>query len=197
MPNYCNNDLSIVGKPTKIKKFLQDGLNDKGEWVMSNYYPMPSELDDEIGLNQISDAESRDLKDKYGADNWYTWRINNWGTKWDCTANHYNIDGNELFINFDSAWTPPIDWLTTIAKNYPDLKFRLTYMEEGCQICGLVCVNDDDLMIETDSPIYVSASDESIELTWDDDLCEYVDENGNVHDDYIVVNPCEDIESNF
>lgn len=41
--------------------------------------------------------------DQYGNKDWYGWRIDNWGTKW----NAYDIEETDSCIRFDTAWSFP------------------------------------------------------------------------------------------
>jgi len=65
----------------------------------------------------------------HGATTWYTWCINNWGTKW----NAYNFDTqnsiNNLII-FNTAWSAPIPVIKQLSKKYPDIYFTLEWADE-------------------------------------------------------------------
>lgn len=58
----------------------------------------------------------------------------NWGTKWDATC--HDIDEREggIFLVFDTAWTPPIQFYEKLA----ELGFSINayYFEPGCGFCG-------------------------------------------------------------
>ena len=85
------------------------------------------------------------LKSEYGTDEWYTWNVNNWGTKWDCDTRDTGIDTNEdtvLQVSFDSAWSPPTSWLQKVQQDFPTLKFKLTYSESGCGFAGMLYTGD-------------------------------------------------------
>ncbi len=73
----------------------------------------------------------KEYKTKFGADNWYDWNVNNWGTKWDVDATLQNETENTLEYTFDTAWSPPVDWLRKVAKQFPKLTFTMNYKEEG------------------------------------------------------------------
>jgi hypothetical protein len=76
----------------------------------------------------------------YGASTWYDWNISNWGTKWDADSDtpwEYINDG-ELFLFFETAWSPPIPIYDKIAELFPDLDFVATYAEGGCEFVGKV-----------------------------------------------------------
>ena len=56
---------------------------------------------------------------KYGYCNWYNWRVDNWGTKWNVDDEVSVIDyrDNEYEILFDTAWSAPFG----IIKKYFDM----------------------------------------------------------------------------
>ena len=105
-------------------------------------YPCPEELDNATSPNKKGEEETEeqyeqrmnDLKRKYGHTNWYDWKIARWGTKWgNCDVYHLTDDT----IGFTSAWSPPTQWVEAISSQYPDLEFRLYYLESGMGFCGV------------------------------------------------------------
>ena len=85
-------------------------------------------------------ARLDELKAKYGADNWYDWCNNNWGTKWDaCHAAiervPYVIAGpdskDRVEISFDTAWCAPEQVIHALVRKYPNLNFVHSYSYEG------------------------------------------------------------------
>ena len=132
---------------------------------LNNLYPMPKELEDtaspptivadkdyktevakRIEANKtnknfqqslpITKAMSERLIVNYGTDNWYDWKVQKWGTKWDVEAELIDEDKNHLEYQFDSAWSPPTAWLAKVSKDYPLLQFILKYEEEGMGFMG-------------------------------------------------------------
>ena len=86
------------------------------------------------------EAKLDELKAKYGADNWYDWCCNNWGTKWDaCHAAHERMpftsagrsDQDRVTITFDTAWAAPESVIHTLVRKYPNLSFHHSYSYEG------------------------------------------------------------------
>jgi len=70
-------------------------------------------------------------------DNWYKDHCDRWGTKWDVC----NADGaqpGDDWACFDTAWSPPIQWITTVSELYPHLQFELQYEEGGCDFAGVL-----------------------------------------------------------
>ena len=128
MPNWCMNNLSIMLregiKETDAHRATMQTLiaAAEAETFLDTLCPMPKDLVD-------TTAPSQDL-------NWYNWRVENWGTKWDVTnSDHYQDDGNTSF-NFDSAWAPPTNALDFWSKANPDFLVQLEYWEPGMAFVG-------------------------------------------------------------
>jgi len=107
MPNWCNNTLTIQG-PTKTLKPLWDEANSEGSGLLNAMKPMPKELNDTTSPSP-KEGVPQPLVD--GHDNWYSWRVDNWGTKWDVDMEGLeftdNGDGTAAITGwFDSAWHP-------------------------------------------------------------------------------------------
>lgn len=140
IPNWCNNDLTVRGGTVDIKKFKEqakgkDEESAKTDLSLNMLHPMPEELENTISPSQAETDEekkrSKELIKKYGASNWYDWKLNNWGTKWDVEATLVGDKKNSLIYTFDSAWGPPLEWLKEVSKKFPTLTFKLHYSEGG------------------------------------------------------------------
>ncbi len=115
MPNWCNNSLSISGPNEDLEKLLRDADNgEEGNFSLEKLVPIPKEL----------------------SEDWYNWRVSNWGTKWDIGKVDIEKSDEHMSFNFETAWAPPIEAFNTISKNYPNLSFELTYEEPGMDFCG-------------------------------------------------------------
>ena len=81
-----------------------------------------------LGLAQVENIK------KYGELNWYTWSINNWGTKWNST--NFEIKEGGKSITFDTAWDPAIPIIIEMSKQNPEIKFAFLYSDEdiGCKV---------------------------------------------------------------
>ena len=125
MPNWCENNISISGPLDKIKN-LYDSICSKG--LLTALVPRPED-----------------------EDNWYEWNIENWGTKWDIEAYIAPRDENDDTgqLNFDSAWSPPIDAFVEISSQFPELRIECRYFEEGCNFVG-VCIIEDGAVVAED-----------------------------------------------
>ena len=161
MPNWCWNNLEVTGDEIQLREFVEKSENcpEGSEFTFNGTYPMPEEFKeiktgaytDENGESHrrwreidgksipVSDKEMKQLKEKYGSDNWYDWNIANWGTKWDaCESEIGNNDINFFSVSFQTAWSPPIGWIDNIMQDFPDLCFELEYDEPGMCFGGLL-----------------------------------------------------------
>ena len=89
MPNWCDNTLTLTHEdPTQIDRAIAAFQEGK---LCQEFHPMQPQL----------------LEDE----SWYSWRVENWGTKWDVGGEHATIerfDKNNVYFAFESAWAPPI-----------------------------------------------------------------------------------------
>ena len=143
MPNWCSNTLIVEGNQEQLKEFKSkvtkqadhDSPNDY-DFTLEGLYPTPPELMNENAFGQSENSET--LVEKFGYSDWYSWRVNKWGTKWDVCESYIAQDDEDMFcVSFDSAWAPPTAWLEHIAPQFPELKFKLTYQEPGIGFCGM------------------------------------------------------------
>jgi hypothetical protein len=81
--------------------------------------------------------------EKYGHEDWYSWSVNTWGTKWN-TYDGYSkrTSDNEVQYKFDTAWSPPLPVIDVLAKKFPELSFKLQYIDEGDNIVHRVYWSD-------------------------------------------------------
>lgn len=99
--------------------------------------PYPYELEMTVSGNpgakpQWQKDREKELKEKYGHDNWYSYNLEHFGTKWDA----YSIEEPEdavdgVSIKFQTAWSPPVPWIEETSKMFPTLTFVDEYINEG------------------------------------------------------------------
>jgi len=121
MPNWCMNSLTIKGNRDKLKAILEAA--DKGE-MLQHMVPMPKELED-----TTSPSEGM---------NWYSWRLEHWGTKWDAGEAYGDIDveGDTLSLSFDTAWGPPTEAYENYTAANEDMTIEASYYEPGMCFIG-------------------------------------------------------------
>ena len=142
MPNWCSNTLWVEGNSEQLKDFKSKTTKpadhnqpNRIEFTLEGLYTTPPELMGEAAFGQSENSE--ELVEKFGYSDWYSWRVNKWGTKWDvCESDIYENSDREFMVVFDSAWAPPTNWLEHVAPQFPELKFKLAFMEPGMGFCG-------------------------------------------------------------
>ena len=120
MPNWCDNRLEITpNTQTNLDLFLK-AISKEGTGFFNTFLPTPLELHANGG--------------------WYHWNIEHWGTKWDVSKARPQLDidpadaKQEIAIDFDTAWAPPI----ALYRHLESLGYTLkaTYFEGGMAFVG-------------------------------------------------------------
>lgn len=141
MPNRCYNHLQIIGRKDEIDKCLNSVKTKESAFDFNAVIPVPENISD-----------------------WYTWKIEHWGTKWNAQPSSGDIIVVERIpigaeIWFDTAWDPPVPVLLELSKKFPELEFQLYFTEEWMRE-GLAqfkngetllygCANNVDLLSES------------------------------------------------
>ena len=153
MPNWCFNELTVSGPADELKRFVfaTQGLPAKyslAEWekragakesptqpffCFEALVPTPQSVLD-VGFSADRDTNAIDG---------YHWNVENWGTKWDVyedaiTPEHMGwFEGcTAIQFSFDTAWSPPIEWLAKVVEMFPELHFIMAYDEPGMGLKG-------------------------------------------------------------
>lgn len=139
MPNWCNNTFELVAPKEKVREFESFLEEKNGKDWFDFFLPCPAELKDG-GAVSFHDEPKPDLVEKYGASDWYTWSVNNWGCKWNCDAQDWNVedyDDDNLSIRFwfDSPWGPPTE-LYNFIDAQDGLNVFANFHEEGMGFVG-------------------------------------------------------------
>lgn len=137
MPNHITNYLIVEGSKADVERFQKENRKEQSkdtngnETVLSFDCSVPDSSNDDGG--------------------WYSWRIKNWGTKW----NAYEVqepdiqvlsNGNiQMEYSFDTAWSPPAEWLKIVAEKYANLAFELKWYDEDYPQCGKINVEGDNV----------------------------------------------------
>ena len=134
MPNWCQNRLIVSiteqGAPVDLKEFYEKAqkpeelaYNSSGESAVYKKFRI-------LSLAALFPEPSVEDHD------WYDWRIDNWGTKWDVNAEIKSQESHQITYAFDSAWSPPSEWLKYIYTAFPKLHFELIFAECGNGFAG-------------------------------------------------------------
>ena len=151
MPNHVYASISGISTKEDCKLFTDIAKTHRG--LAGYLIPFPKELDntsspvtilsEEAYLKQEKEKEanpkekifssgitqemSDDYKDRFLFDNWYDWNHHNYGTKWGCYDNEFDI--TKGCYRFTTAWSPlSNDLIEKLAKIFPS--FIYTYEEE-------------------------------------------------------------------
>jgi hypothetical protein len=134
MPNWCNNTLQITGpnlQEFKVKATGHSAWDSDAKSILNfhSLYPIPPEVI-KAGYEEAG----------------YEWERNNWGCKWGASNPELtNETDGCLVYQFDTAWSPPIEFLSHIAKLWPHLIFVLEYEECGIGFKGIAKLQGDKL----------------------------------------------------
>ena len=145
MPNWCSNEVQIDGSKEDIAKFKEECFTDhKGESVLdfSKILPEPDydkPKKDGTHNNGVQTELHSVMPD------WWTWRNDNWGTKWNLAPTHdgdltayITVEDREdiIQLEFDTAWSPPSGIYEAIVDKYPEISINWFYREDGMQMAG-------------------------------------------------------------
>lgn len=144
MPNWCHNTLEVEGPKDEIAEFVNKARKTPPETeheqplFFANFVPEP---------------------DYDGKQDWWAWRCENWGSKWepnfgqpfiaigtedsDPGAEKDQLDIQDLdeetmrvSYEFDTPWGPPGPVIEAAAQQHPNLKFRFVWGEPGGDFGG-------------------------------------------------------------
>ena len=181
MPNWCNKNIKIEGPKDKIKNIWDTVQADPDKGFFTHLVPMPKELE---GTTSPSSSAKKPQPMIEGFDNWYDWRVENWGTKWELCEfygvdrQHLNdsLDESTISFGFSSAWSPPINAYQTFIMNMSekkqDVSIKAYYYEGGCDFMGCWDNGDDDCYAPSD---YKSTDD-----FWQDGIGSTLDDTFNI-----------------
>jgi hypothetical protein len=167
MPNWCFNGLTIEGNPEQVNKLVEQ-MNQPykqvhDSWNMETHqmekklstYPNPvfafhniynhiqDGVSDEVYLGQPPRDIPIEEQMQFKTNDWYSWNVRNWGTKWDVAVGDNeaysdtyiegptpNGENLVVYYNFHTAWSPPMPAMEKLSAQYPKLLFTLSYEEE-------------------------------------------------------------------
>ncbi len=147
MPNWCNNTLTISHPDPAMMEKAAAAWNESK--FLATLVPEP----DYPGYH---DCKVKRIDGEAAMPDWWTWRVNNWGTKWD-VGYSTDLDNTAVIVDgviqvcFDSAWAPPIQaYDSMVEQGFSILAY---YYEPGCDFCGRYEDGDDDCYQVSDGDI--------------------------------------------
>ena len=122
MPNHTDNRVILSHADSQKIDDIYNVMNTDDASLLQHIIPMNEALLD-------------------GGD-WYEWRLDNWGTKWDIYETHCTrIDANTLSMTFYTAWSPPIPVFDKLTDMGYEINAR--YLDEGWMYVGEYVDGDD------------------------------------------------------
>lgn len=159
MPNWVTNTVTITGESDTLDR-LTEQLNrpvttrfngtertienpvislhniiSPPEDICDSYYAERDPLDHETEQEGLSFGDAFRHKIDH-SNHWYFWNVRNWGTKWDVvddgegSTKLLRDSSTHAVYLFDSAWSPPLEALDLLSRQFPDLLVELKYVEE-------------------------------------------------------------------
>lgn len=136
MPNWCMNEVVVKCPTMEVAVDLLEKVTEKrempnGEAVKQfSFAKVKPEPEDEGYMDQPKD----------GMPNWYSWRVANWGTKWDtgeCTIDVTEMDDHAAVVFvFDTAWSPSLEVSVAMSEMFPQCMIVHSYDEPGMDFGG-------------------------------------------------------------
>jgi len=155
-------------RPTNLDAYFQRGEYDKNKVMPDKPVETrsPEQILEEVTekLNDLSEYLSdppqsliEQIQEGFrsGMD-WYNWNVRNWGTKWELGEDGSwinRIGETEVRYELTSAWSPPVEALDNLAKQYPTLAFSLKSIDEGDIFAVEVAWNKGERLYEIELPI--------------------------------------------
>ena len=144
MPNHCYNKVTIsVGDADgQNLKVLVDSLKseeNQTDFDFNAILPMPPELEnvDWSEAEEMNDIIRARYKKEHGSDNWYDWRVNNWGTKWNSYSCFLEEEEDDYVVyTFNTAWGPPTGVIEALREQCPDFSISAFFDEPGMEEAG-------------------------------------------------------------
>jgi hypothetical protein len=165
MPNWVYNTLTIQGPKEQVDS-IKDRLNapykktfenwnmqsqqmEFKEYEFSNpvfafhniYNHLQDGVSDETYHLQKDPNENSEYM--FSGNNWYSWNVRNWGTKWDVAVHNddkypdtslleHMSNGEDQWVvySFNTAWSPPVPAMEKLSALVPNCVITLTYQEE-------------------------------------------------------------------
>jgi Ferredoxin-like domain in Api92-like protein len=181
MPNHCTNYLTVTGDDKEIMRFhdaiIKGEIQEHEQFrILDNLFPTPENLKNTPSGSFASDEQKTvDEKNKsniakFGYKDWYDWNCANYGSKWsdfDGVINTY--EAGLLDVVFVSAWSPIIQGMVHVSKEFPTLNFILTYEEGGMAFLGGAGIKNGEIVgeIEGEYPSMSGEDDEDYDAHYE------------------------------
>ena len=139
MPNWCSNRVTFWSEDHDTIDFIRGAFD--SDQPFNTLCPEPDwpNTPNEEGIYpgpRYGKWEPHRFPDGSIDERWYTWRLNNWGVKWDTHAHCTKDCDDMLNYEFNTPWGPPDELKKYLEEQYPDLDITWFYDEPGMQFAG-------------------------------------------------------------
>lgn len=131
MPNWCENQITILSEDKEVIDHIHNVIMSDDDYNLMGLRPEPEDVE-----------------------NLHRWRLDNWGTKWSLNINM--LDRNcfggthEIWVNAESAWSPPFDLLQYITGVHP-VTINCAFQEGGMDFIGFANFRDGKMRVSEGS----------------------------------------------
>lgn len=155
MPNWCRNQLRVVGPREEVQRFFERAGS--GNALIADAIAVARVIDasneSAIANAVIASHHHEGLFSFNGhcpepedTDDWYAWRMKHWGVKWDAkdvVLTKLATEGAawSCHVEFSTPWGPPHVWFCAIVAEHPELDISLPWNEEQ-GITGILITED-------------------------------------------------------
>ena len=138
MPNWIKNSVSVCvpkGVDKERLRVFSELVGD--DFSFERISPMPEKLNQE-------EIELEKIPWNYVPE-WYTWRLENWGCKWDSSEVTFIYDhiytgfpNDKVMLSccFNTPWSPPVEICFKLRHDFPDLLIQWIWYDtddfQGC-----------------------------------------------------------------
>ncbi len=125
MPNWCENSLSITFPDEETYSKLMKA------WEIAKA------ADKGFFHAVFTEPEKKDIEHDGVMPDWWVWRNQCWGTKWD-VGDDFELNGEDLTYSayFNTAWGPPLGVYKKLVDEW-NCEVEGYYSEPGCDFCGI------------------------------------------------------------
>lgn len=154
MTNHVAHKFTITGNEKDIQTFIDECFDTENQFNFNTLIPMPEILKNTIrGNTSAMQTEEYKAKEKEaiettGHNNWHSWRLEHWETKWGAYSTDYENHGDLIELEFDTAWSCPKPIFEALSKKFPTLIFKGYALDEGFCFGAVISIEKGEFSID-------------------------------------------------
>jgi hypothetical protein len=156
--NKDSDIINLLGSDSVLTDEVKSILNNSVYEDYFNAYVINHINSDSLDLVKVAKDLIILIKnyESYGHFTWYEWRIENWGTKWNCDSSVIDVvkmknNKLKLIVGLETAWSPPIALLVKLSEQFPALEIRISYYEGGAGYKGKNYIKEGSILSDKQS----------------------------------------------